>query len=50
MAELVGEVAPTRILRLGTADRFGQSGTPEALLEEYGLTSRHIGEAVAKLL
>ena len=35
--------------KVGINDRFGQSGTPAALLEEYGLTSRHIAEAVKSL-
>ena len=35
--------------KIGIADKFGQSGTPAALLEEYGLTSRHIVEAVKNL-
>ncbi len=35
--------------KIGIADKFGQSGTPAALLEEYGLTSRHIVEAVKSL-
>lgn len=35
--------------KVGITDRFGQSGTPAALLEEYGLTARHIAEAVKSL-
>ena len=31
-------------------DRFGQSGTPEELLEEYGLTTKDICSQVKKLL
>jgi len=27
-----------QFLRIGVQDRFGQSGTPEQLLEEYGLS------------
>lgn len=50
VAELVSGEAPTRILRLGTGDRFGQSGKPAALMAEYGLTAGDISEAVKKLL
>ena len=35
--------------KVGVMDRFGQSGTPAALLEEYGLTARHIAEAAKSL-
>lgn len=35
--------------KIGVNDRFGQSGTPAALLEEYGLTAKHIAEAVKNL-
>jgi transketolase len=38
------------MLRLGTQDVFGQSGTPDELMQSYGLTSVHIGEAVRKIL
>jgi transketolase len=50
VAELVSSEAPTRVLRLGTGDRFGQSGKPAALLKEYGLTVEDIVGAVKKLL
>ncbi len=50
VAEVASEAAPTRILRLGTRDRFGQSGKPKALLEEYGLTVEAICGAVKELL
>lgn len=36
--------------KIGIQDRFGQSGKPEDLLEEYGLTPNHIAEAVRNLL
>ena len=31
-------------------DSFGESGTPESLMEKYGLTSSHIVEAVSKVI
>ncbi len=36
--------------RVGIRDRFGQSGKPAALFEEYGLTARHIAEACRRTL
>ena len=38
-----------RFRKIGVEDRFGQSGTAEALLEEYGLTAPQIASAVEKL-
>jgi transketolase len=37
IAEYLSEVRPTRMLRLGVHDEFGQSGTPEELLSHYGI-------------
>jgi transketolase len=44
IAELLSEKLPTPLVRVGMKDRFGESGTPEELLEAFGLT----GEAIAK--
>lgn len=41
--------APARVAMVGIEDRFGQSGTPAELLEEYGLTAGHIAAAVRSL-
>lgn len=42
VAELVSSVYPVPIERVGVEDRFGQSGTPDQLLEYYGLTAQGI--------
>lgn len=42
ICETAAEYAPSYIYRMGVEDRFGQSGSPTALLEEYGLTAQHI--------
>ncbi len=42
VSELLGEYLPAPVLRMGINDRFGQSGTPDELLEHYGLTVKHI--------
>lgn len=46
VAEFLSEHSPTRIIRVGVEDRFGQSGKPSELYEEYGLTAKHIAEKV----
>lgn len=42
ICEAVSEKYPKIIKRIGVQDRFGQSGTPSELLEEYGMTIKHI--------
>lgn len=37
ICELLSEHYPIPVTRLGVEDKFGQSGTPNALLKEYGL-------------
>jgi transketolase len=37
VCEVLSEHHPTPVKRLGTQDRFGQSGTPEPLFKEYGI-------------
>ena len=44
VAEVLSEECPVYMARVGTQDRFGKSGKPAALLEEYGLTAAHIAE------
>lgn len=50
VAEVLGEHLPTRMRRIGIRDVYGESGPNDALLEKYGLTSRHIAEAAESLL
>jgi len=40
--EIVSENCPTKVIRLGIKNRFGQSGDPLELLKEYNLTSADI--------
>ncbi len=42
ISELLGEEHPVPIKRLGMRDRYGESGTPEELMEYFGLTAKHI--------
>jgi transketolase len=50
VSELVSEKHAVPVVRLGMPDVFGQSGTPEELLEHYGLTAVHVQEKVKELL
>jgi transketolase len=50
ISELLGENFPVPIERIGVDDKFGQSGKPEELIEEYGLGVSNIKEAVKKVL
>jgi transketolase len=42
VAEHLSLVSPTRILRLGVQDEFGQSGTPDELLAHYGMDANAV--------
>jgi transketolase len=50
VAEFLSEHKPIKIARVGVDDRFGQSGKPQELYEEYGLTAKHIIEKVRSCL
>jgi len=43
--EVIAENNPTRVMRIGIRNRFGQSGEPAELLKEYNLTSSDIEKA-----
>ncbi len=46
VAEVLGEQCPVPMVRVGVEDRFGESGSPEELLDAFGLTSEHLVKAV----
>ena len=50
VAEVLGERCPALMERIGVKDTFGQSGTPDELLEFYGLVSKDIVAAVKRVL
>lgn len=50
IAELLSEKHPVPLKRIGMRDRFGESGTPEELMEYFGLTATHIAMAVHDML
>lgn len=47
VAEFVSAYHPIAVERIGMEDTFGQSGTPAALMEHYGLTAEKIVERIA---
>ncbi|MFA5090702.1 MAG: transketolase family protein [Candidatus Omnitrophota bacterium] len=48
--EIVAENFPVKVMRVGIKNRFGQSGEPDELLREYGLTSDDIEKAALNSL
>ncbi len=50
VAECVVQAHPVPMRRIGVQDSFGQSGTPDALLEEYGLTAAAIVQGAQEVL
>jgi len=46
IAEVLSENYPTRLLRIGVNDTFGQSGTPNELLKYYGLDGESISNRI----
>jgi len=42
VAELLSEHQPTPMRRMGVKDRYGESGAPAELLDNLGLTAKHI--------
>jgi len=47
IAELLSEVLPTPLKRIGMYDRFGESGAPAELMEYFGLSGGKIAPEVA---
>lgn len=50
VAEFLSSEYPTPIVFVGVKDQFGQSGTPDELIENYGMGTSHIVEAVLGVL
>lgn len=50
VAEVLGENCPVPLQRVGMLDRFGESGTPVALMEKFGLTAAGVVAAVEKVI
>ena len=50
VAEVLAQNFPVPIEFIGVRDLFGQSGTPDELIEHYGMGKNSIKEAVKKVL
>ncbi len=50
IAEVLVQSTPAPMEMVGTKDTFGESGTPDALLEKYGLTAAHIVLAAKRVI
>ena len=50
VAEILADRQNTAFERVGIMDRFGQSGKPQVLFEEYGLTDKHIIAACERVI
>ncbi len=48
--EIVAEKYPVTVIRVGVKNRYGQSGEPEELLQEYNLTPADIEKAVMRIV
>ncbi|GAA1392019.1 transketolase family protein [Luteococcus peritonei] len=50
VAELLGERMPTPMWRIGVREQFGQVGTTQYLMQQYGLDRESISQAARRLL
>jgi len=50
VAEVLCENYPTPMIRVGIEDKFGKSGKPAVLLEEYGLTAKNIAAKAKEIM
>jgi transketolase len=50
VAEALGDHYPVPLHRVGMLDHFGESGTPDELLEHFGLTAPHLVKHTRELL
>jgi transketolase len=49
IAEVLGEKCPTKMLRMGMKDSFGESGEPDQLLEKYKMNKDALIKEINKL-
>lgn len=50
VAEVLSENIPVQLKRIGIADQFGQSGTPDGLLDHYGLSTANIVKTAQEMV
>lgn len=50
VTELLAENLPTPVVRMGMRDRFGESGAPDELISQFGLSGMHIAMQAHNLI
>ena len=50
VCEVLSEKCPTKVIRIGMEDTFGQSGTPKDLLKYYGLDSESVVNRIVEVI
>jgi transketolase len=50
VSEFLSETIPTKVLRMGIRDDFGCSGSPDELLQLYGLTAENLARSIKEAL
>ena len=50
VCETLSENYPTKVIRMGVEDKFGQSGTPKELLKNYKLDAESISDRIVEIL
>ena len=50
VAELLGERRPTRVIRLGVDDRYGESGPPRDVIRQFGLDAESLAQQIRAAL
>ena len=50
VCEVLSAELPTRVVRIGVNDRYGESGAPKELLDVFGLTAPHVAQKVLTAL
>ena len=50
VSEVVCEICPVPVVKVGVKDVFGESGLPNQLLEKYGLTAEKVVESAKKAI
>ncbi|MGL5379170.1 transketolase family protein [Clostridium sp.] len=50
VSQVVCSECPTKVRMIGIQDTFGESGTPDQLMEKYGLTTKAIVEEIKSVL
>lgn len=50
VAELLSTALPTRVVRIGIDDRYGESGSPHELMEHFGLSGEALHDRIRSVL